>query len=232
MVRAALRGAPFYTKARPAIRDGGPAPGRARITGSPVRKRPFMYEHARFLLSAASPGDFPLDEGVEIAFAGRSNSGKSSAINTITGRRGLARTSRTPGRTQLINFFELAGGQRLADLPGYGYAKVSKDARHEWGKLVEKYLAEREQLVLSILIVDARHEPSPLDLQMKSWLQHFQLPYLVVSTKVDKLSANERHKSLQTTKKVLETERIIQYSSIARDGMKEVWNVIRESVTK
>jgi GTP-binding protein len=103
--------------------------------------------------------------------------------------------------------------------------------RHEWGKLIEKYLAERKLLVLSILIVDARHEPSPLDLQMKSWLQHFELPYLVVSTKVDKLSTNERRKSWQTAKKVLDTENIIQYSSVTREGAKDIWNVIGSSIT-
>jgi len=187
---------------------------------------------AKFIAAASLATSFPKDRKPEIAFLGRSNVGKSSLMNSLLGVKGLARTSSTPGRTQTINFFLINEQFHFVDLPGYGYAKVSKNARYEWGQLIQKYLAEREQLVLSILIVDARHEPSPLDLQMESWLQHFKLPYLVVSTKVDKLSANERHKSLQTTKKVLETERIIQYSSITRDGMKELWNAIRESVTE
>lgn len=187
--------------------------------------------NARFIAAATVPTSFPKDHKPEVAFLGRSNVGKSSLMNSLLGVKGLARTSSTPGRTQTINFFLINEQFYFVDLPGYGYAKVSKDARHEWGKLIEKYLAEREQLVLSILIVDARHEPSPLDLQMKSWLQHFELPYLVVSTKVDKLSANERRNSLQTAKKVLETENITQYSSITRDGIKDVWDVIRNSVT-
>lgn len=187
---------------------------------------------AKFIASASDPASFLKDRRPEVAFLGRSNVGKSSLMNSLLGVKGLARTSSTPGRTQTINFFLINEQFYFVDLPGYGYAKVSKEARATWGQLIEKYLAQREQLVLSILIVDARHEPSPLDLQMKSWLQHFKLPYLVVSTKVDKLSANERRKSLQTAKKVLDTEHILPYSSITRDGMKEVWNVIRERVTE
>jgi len=187
---------------------------------------------AKFVAAASTPASFPKDRRPEVAFLGRSNVGKSSLMNSLLGVKGLARTSSTPGRTQSINFFLINERFYFVDLPGYGYAKVSKDARAGWGELIEKYLAQREQLVLSILIVDARHEPSPLDLQMKSWLQHFKLPYLVVSTKVDKLSANERRKSLQTAKRVLDTEHILPYSSITRDGMKEVWNVIRERVTE
>jgi GTP-binding protein len=152
-------------------------------------------------------------------------------MNSLLKVTGLARTSSTPGRTQSLNFFLINDSFYFVDLPGYGYAKVSKDKRQEWGQLIEKYLAEREQLVLSILIVDARHEPSPLDLQMKSWLQHFELPYLVVSTKADKLSSNEQRKSLQRAKKILGTERIVQYSSVTREGAKDIWNVIGNSIT-
>jgi GTP-binding protein len=149
----------------------------------------------------------------------------------LLGVKGLARTSSTPGRTQTINFFLINDEFYFVDLPGYGYAKTSQEKRRAWGKLIERYLAEREPLVLSILIVDARHEPSPLDLQMKSWLQHFGLPYLVVATKVDKLSANERRKSRQTAKKVLDTEIIIPYSSLTREGVSQVWDQIRAGVT-
>lgn len=171
------------------------------------------------------------DNKPEIAFLGRSNVGKSSLMNSLLQVTGLARTSSTPGRTQSLNFFLINESFYFVDLPGYGYAKVSKDKRQEWGRLIEKYLAERQQLVLSILIVDARHEPSPLDLQMKSWLQHFELPYLVVSTKADKLSMNEKRKSLQLAKKVLGTESIVQYSSVTRKGAKDIWNVIGSSIT-
>ena len=186
---------------------------------------------ARFAAAVSTPESMLQDDKAEIAFLGRSNVGKSSLINSLLKVKGLARTSSTPGRTQALNFFLINEEFYFVDFPGYGYAKTSKDKRVEWGKLGEKYLAERKQLVLSILIVDARHEPSPLDLQMKSWLQHFGLPYLVVSTKVDKLSANERRKSWQTAKKVLNTENIVQYSSVTREGAKEIWNMIGSSIT-
>ena len=186
---------------------------------------------ANFAAATVTPESMLKDNKPEIAFLGRSNVGKSSLMNSLLKVTGLARTSSTPGRTQSLNFFLINEEFYFVDLPGYGYAKASKDKRQEWGRLIEKYLAERQQLVLSILIVDARHEPSPLDLQMKTWLQHFELPYLVVSTKVDKLSANDRRKSWQTAKKVLDTENIIQYSSVTREGAKDIWNVIGSSVT-
>ncbi len=162
---------------------------------------------------------------------GRSNVGKSSLINSLLGVKGLARTSSTPGRTQSINFFLINEEFYFVDLPGYGYAKTSKENRRAWGKLIEKYLAERQQLVLSILIVDARHEPSPLDLQMKSWLQHFGLPYLVVATKVDKLSANEQRRFRQRAQEILDTERVFAYSSLTGEGAGPVWDEIRASIT-
>lgn len=186
---------------------------------------------AKFAAATVTPESMLKDNKPEVAFLGRSNVGKSSLMNSLLKVTGLARTSSTPGRTQSLNFFLINEEFYFVDLPGYGYAKASKDKRQEWGRLIEKYLAERQQLMLSILIVDARHEPSPLDLQMKSWLQHFELPYLVVSTKVDKLSANDRRKSWQTAKKVLNTENIIQYSSVTREGAKDIWNVIGSSVT-
>lgn len=185
---------------------------------------------ARFTASAQSPTSFPRDRRKEVAFLGRSNVGKSSLLNSLLGVKGLARTSSTPGRTQALNFFLIDEEYYFVDLPGYGYAKVAKTERLAWGKLIEKYLAQREQLVLSILIVDARHEPSPLDLQMKSWLQHFGLPYLVVSTKTDKLSANERRVSQQRAQKVLGIERIIPYSAVTREGANQLWEAIRSSV--
>ncbi|MGE0130119.1 MAG: ribosome biogenesis GTP-binding protein YihA/YsxC [Blastocatellales bacterium] len=187
---------------------------------------------AKFVAAAQLPDSFPKDRRPEVVFIGRSNVGKSSLINSLLGVKGLARTSSTPGRTQSINFFLINDEFYFVDLPGYGYAKTSKENRRAWGKLIEKYLAEREQLVLSILIVDARHEPSPLDLQMKSWLQHYRIPYLVVSTKVDKLSSNERRKSRQRAEQILDTERVIPYSSLTREGAGHVWDVIRASVTR
>lgn len=187
---------------------------------------------AKFIAAARLPDSFPKDKRPEVAFIGRSNVGKSSLINSLLGMKGLARTSSTPGRTQSINFFLINDEFYFVDLPGYGYAKTSKENRRAWGKLIEKYLAERERLVLSILIVDARHEPSPLDLQMKSWLQYYGIPHLVVSTKVDKLSSNERRKSRCRAEQALDTERVIPYSSLTREGANHVWDEIRASVTR
>lgn len=186
---------------------------------------------AKFIAAARTQDSFPKDRRPEIVFIGRSNVGKSSLINSLLGIKGLARTSSTPGRTQSINFFLIDDKYYFVDLPGYGYAKTSKENRRAWGNLIEKYLAEREQLMLCILIVDARHEPSPLDLQMKSWLQHYGIPYLVVSTKIDKLSASERRHSRQRAEQVLDTKRVIPYSSLTREGATHIWDEIHASVT-
>ena len=186
---------------------------------------------ADFKYSVNNPLSMPRPTLPEISFMGRSNVGKSSLLNSLLDVRGLARTSSTPGRTKSLNFFLINEAFYFVDLPGYGYAKVSKAERAAWGQLMENYLAQRECLVLSILIVDARHEPSPLDLQMKSWLQHFGLDYLVVSTKIDKLSPNERSKSLQRTQKTLGSELVIPYSSLTREGTGQVWEAIRAGIT-
>lgn len=186
---------------------------------------------AKFVASAAVWSSLPRGDRPEVTFLGRSNVGKSSLINSLLGTPGLARTSSTPGRTQALNFFSINDEFYCVDLPGYGYAKTSKTQRQAWGKLIEKYLAERKQLVLSILIVDARHEPSPLDLQMKTWLQHFGLAYLVVATKIDKLSAGERRASLARVEQVLETDRLVAYSAVTREGARQLWDEIQAAVT-
>jgi GTP-binding protein len=179
-----------------------------------------MYERARFLTSAARPGDFPSDDGVEIAFAGRSNSGKSSAINAITGRRGLARTSRTPGRTQLVNFFELAPGIRLVDLPGYGYARVSEATRLYWRELIGAYFSGRRSLAGVVLIMDVRHPLKELDLQL---LEHTRgLPVLALLTKADKLGRGEAAKTLATARRALPARASAQLFSATTDlGIEE-----------
>ena len=150
------------------------------------------YRRARFLTSVANLRNLPADVGREVAFAGRSNSGKSSAINALTGRRRLARTSRTPGRTRLINFFELDERRRLVDLPGYGYAKVSRSMSQEWGRLVRKYLESRESLAGLVTLMDIRHPLTELDVTLLDWCRAANLPTLAVLTKADKLARGSR----------------------------------------
>ncbi|MGI9259982.1 MAG: ribosome biogenesis GTP-binding protein YihA/YsxC [Gammaproteobacteria bacterium] len=147
-----------------------------------------FFQHLEFLKSAQKPNQFPPDSGCEVAFAGRSNSGKSSAINAITVRRGLARTSKTPGRTQLINFFEIDESRRLVDLPGYGYAKVSDSVRDQWRILLEAYFQERQSLSGLFITVDIRRGLKELDEVMLTWAQDAGVPAGVLLTKADKLS--------------------------------------------
>src|SRR5215510_4006305 len=168
---------------------------------------------AKFVKSATSPEHYPRDGRQEIAFIGRSNVGKSSLINSLLGTHGLARTSSTPGRTQLINFFLINDAFYFVDLPGYGYARVPTEIKRNWGPMIEKYLATRPNLVLSILITDSRHEPSKLDLLMKDWLIERGRPFVIVATKADKLSSNQRRTNLSRASAVLGKENpIIAYS--------------------
>ena len=181
---------------------------------------------AEFLKSAFQESDWPTDSKPEIAFMGRSNVGKSSLINSLLGVRGLARTSSTPGRTQSLNFFTINDRFRFVDLPGFGYARVPKSVRNSWGDMVSSYLAKRQQLVLSIHIVDSRHEPTTLDLQLHEWLEHSLKPWLIVATKSDKLSNNELKESLRRVKRVFSTDRVVAYSSKTGRGGSEIWRVL------
>ncbi|MBA4422947.1 MAG: YihA family ribosome biogenesis GTP-binding protein [Syntrophus sp. (in: bacteria)] len=146
---------------------------------------------AEFVLSAKEPVHYPPAVLPEIAFAGRSNVGKSSLINTLLKRKGLARTSNTPGRTQEINFFSVNNWLAFIDLPGYGYAKVPEGIRKHWGPMIETYLSERETLRLVVLILDIRRDPAEEDRQLIGWLAFYRLPFLIVLTKIDKVSRNE-----------------------------------------
>lgn len=168
----------------------------------------------------------------EIAFLGRSNVGKSSLINSLLHRKGLARTSNTPGRTQSINFFLINDEFFFADLPGYGFARVSKAMRADWGTMAEEYLSEREELALCIQLIDSRHAPTALDIQLDEWLFHNGKPHLVVATKADKLSSNELHKSLKQAQRTLPRATIIAYSSQTGRGRDEVWCSISDAVNK
>jgi len=179
-----------------------------------------------FLKSSFSEPDWPSSVLPEIAFMGRSNVGKSSLLNSLLGVKGLARTSSTPGRTQSLNFFLINRKFRFVDLPGFGYARVPKAIQANWGEMVSSYLAKRSQLVLSIHLVDSRHEPTKLDLQLHEWLEHSFKPRLIVATKSDKLSNNELKKSLGRAKRVFSEDRVIAFSAKTGIGRDEVWRTI------
>jgi GTP-binding protein len=159
-----------------------------------------QFPEARFLLSAWQPQQFPADSGAEVAFVGRSNAGKSSALNAITGRRDLARTSKTPGRTQLINFFALRDDQRLADLPGYGYAKVPVEMQRHWRELLGTYVETRAALAGLVVVVDARRELSDFDWQMLEWTRARSLATHLLMTKADKLSRSDAVSALRVAR--------------------------------
>ena len=185
---------------------------------------------AEFIKSAFTESDWARDGKPEVAFLGRSNVGKSSLINSLLGVKGLARTSSTPGRTQSLNYFLINNRFHFVDLPGYGYARVPKNIRATWGEMATNFLAKRSELVLSIQIVDSRHEPTSMDLQLHDWLQHHGKHGLVVATKSDKLSNNELRKSIERTRRALGTEKVIAYSSTTGRGREEVWRAIEEAV--
>jgi GTP-binding protein len=185
---------------------------------------------ADFVKSAFQESDWPTADIPEIAFLGRSNVGKSSLINSLLGVRGLARTSNTPGRTQSLNYFLINKKFHFVDLPGFGYARAPKAVRETWGEMASTYLANRTQLVLSIHLVDSRHEPTNQDLQLNEWLKHYEMPCLVVATKADKLSQNELRKNIERAKKMLNAERIVAYSSTTGRGRDAVWRAIQEAV--
>lgn len=181
---------------------------------------------AKFVRSATGPEHYPRDGRPEIAFIGRSNVGKSSLINSLLGVRGLARTSSTPGRTQLINFFLINEAFYFVDLPGYGYARAPRDVKKEWWPMVEKYLANRHGLVLSVFITDSRHEPTELDLRMKQWLEAGRKPFIIVATKADKLSGNQLRASLKRASAVLDTNELVAYSAVTHSGANRIWKEI------
>ncbi|NOX77128.1 MAG: YihA family ribosome biogenesis GTP-binding protein [Gammaproteobacteria bacterium] len=161
------------------------------------------YRAARFQTSAAKLSQLPPDEGREVAFAGRSNAGKSSAINRLTGQKALARTSKTPGRTQLINFFQLDDDHRLVDLPGYGYAKVSVEIKRRWQQTMEQYLSERQSLQGLVLLMDVRHPLKDVDWQLLNWCREVGMPTLVLLTKADKLKRGAAQNTLLAVRREL-----------------------------
>jgi GTP-binding protein len=184
----------------------------------------------RFLLSALSPAQFPNTEVPEVAFLGRSNVGKSSLLNTLVGEK-AAKVSSTPGRTRAINFFEVTNPVQnekriFADLPGYGYAKISRSISAEWPKFIEPYLSGRENLSLCVCLIDSNIEPQPSDAQLFDWLRAAGREFVVVATKIDRLSGNERTRNMAALKKTHQLDGIIAVSAKTGYGLKELWATI------
>lgn len=194
-----------------------------------------MRYTTQFLLSATAAEQFPTPDAPEIAFLGRSNVGKSSLLNTLVGEK-AARVSSTPGRTRAINFFALsdrAGRRRMlfADLPGYGYAKISKSVSAEWPRFIDPYLAEREALKLCVCLVDANVPAQPSDAQLLDWLRAAEREFVVVATKVDRLSGNARARNLAELKKGLEIDKILAVSAKTRLGIGELWARVDNAIS-
>jgi GTP-binding protein len=186
---------------------------------------------AEFIKSAVWPPQYPPATLPEIAFVGRSNVGKSSLINTLVGRKNLAKTSNTPGRTQLINFFTINEKISFVDLPGYGFAKVAQSVKKSWGEMVEAYLKERQNLALVVFILDIRRDPSDNDLSLRDWLEHYRIPYLYILTKTDKLSNNQAISQQTKIERVLHVEAgrgIILFSAKTEQGKNDIWQALED----
>lgn len=190
------------------------------------------YSKAVFIKSAARVSQLPEDLGYEIAFAGRSNAGKSSALNCLTGIKNLARTSKTPGRTQLINLFKLDESRRLVDLPGYGYAKVAIQIKMNWQKNLEHYLEVRQSLKGLILLMDIRHPLKELDVMMMDWAVDRELPVHILLTKSDKLSRSDVKNTLTKVSKYYELAKhlitVQSFSSLKREGVEELISLLNQ----
>lgn len=184
-----------------------------------------IIRSAKFICSAVTPEHYPPADLPEVAFAGRSNVGKSSLINKILNRKKLVRTSKTPGRTQLLNFFEINEIYRFVDLPGYGYAKVPAEVQKRWRPMVETYLTSRSNMRGMVLLLDIRREPSKEDLNLWHWLQTMSIEVVKVITKADKLSRNKRNKQIAAIAKTLgcKKEELIEFSAITGEGRREIW---------
>ncbi len=194
--------------------------------------QPPIYRRAVFRLSARTLNQLPPDCGWEVAFAGRSNAGKSSALNVITGQKSLARTSKTPGRTQMINLFDLDTERRLVDLPGYGFAKVPEAVRREWGRATERYLTHRRCLRGLILLMDVRHPLTDLDLQLLDWCELRLLPSHTLLTKVDKLSRGKAGAVLQKLQnryaRSYRCATAQSFSALDGRGTEAAWSVLND----
>jgi len=184
---------------------------------------------ATYVKSALRPDQYPSDGRPEIAFVGRSNVGKSTMLNVLLNKKGLAKTSKTPGKTQTVNFFDVNGKYYFVDLPGYGYAKVSKALRQEWAAVLTGYLTARRPLKLVVVLVDSRHEPADQDLDLLDLLEQAEAPSLIVATKCDKLRPSEIGAAGRTIRKAFDLDEdaaIVPFSAHSKQGLRDVWNII------
>ena len=191
----------------------------------------FEIKNAELVAVTGRPDQYPPDDMPEVAFAGRSNVGKSSLLNLLTGRKKLAHVSGNPGKTRTINFYLINREFRIVDLPGYGYAKVSKSVSESWGDMIETYLESRQNLVKVVQLVDIRHEPSKQDVQMYGYLKHYGLDGLVVATKSDKISRNQYQKQMALIRKTLgmkAEDTIIPVSALKKTGQDRLLAEIEE----
>lgn len=191
--------------------------------------------NAEIVISAVSPKQYPEAELPEIALAGRSNVGKSSFINTLIDRKNLARTSGKPGKTQTLNFYLIEDALHFVDVPGYGYAKVSKTERAKWGEMIETYITSRKQLRAVVSLVDVRHDPSKEDVQMYEFLKYYNIPVIVVATKADKVPRGKWNKHTSEIKKKLDfdpDDTFILFSSETKKGKEEAWQAIEAAIEK
>nr|WP_318539149.1 ribosome biogenesis GTP-binding protein YihA/YsxC [Terribacillus saccharophilus] len=186
---------------------------------------------AEIVISAVSKKQYPVTHMPEIALAGRSNVGKSSFINKMINRKNLVRTSQKPGKTQTLNFYKINDRFHFVDVPGYGYAKVSKKERNAWGVMLEEYFTERENLKAVVLLVDIRHEPTKDDVSMYEFLKHYELPVVVVATKLDKIPKGKRVQHIKRVAKklrLLQEDIILPFSSETGEGKEEAWGVLKQ----
>lgn len=194
-----------------------------------------MIKNSEFITSAVKPSQYPEDNRLEVAFVGRSNAGKSSLINTVTNRRNLAKTSSTPGKTRLINFFLINDDFYFVDLPGYGFAKVSKSEQEKWGGMMEAYLVNRPQLKKIALLVDSRHKPTKEDVQMYEWIKYYGYETIIVATKSDKLKRNDfnkNKKTIQETLNIKPEDKFIFFSALNKEGKEDLIDLLLEGVAQ